>query len=157
MATEKTQQYLHFSFTQSGANAFVAEELLTGLLPANGYGMVVDFVEYDLDTADLDGAGEAVFGLEITKSAETGLLGLGDSDVLLAEGLKMFAVGTANASAAVQFPLRQDVDGELIVVSDVIHMGFDSTNLLSAANVVGRIGYRTVKMKEVDILRILQG
>ena len=157
MPAREQIQYLTFSLTQGNIDSFIGAEISTGLIPADGMALDLVSIEMDISSTTLAGVGKAYFDLELTKNPETQLLGLDDPDNLVSIASRLFTTSSAAGTGFMTFPLKKVITEELLVVSSTVNLGFDSLNFSNPLTVTGRIGYTTKKMKEVDILRILQG
>jgi len=160
MAT-KSVQFLSFTATQGAANGFIQATVATGVTPQVGYGLILLGWEWQLAPTSSVSAAATMFNLNVvmTKDTQTAILGETNTNVLSASGLLVFGPAAANVGLGlIQQPVAIDLQkyGQILAVTPNLYVSVDSTGLTSALTVEGRIFYESIKLSELEILRILQ-
>jgi len=150
-------QRLTFSIVQGSSNAFEAIELATGLLPENGRGIELVNVRFDFESSPIVLAGSTVdLLLQLTKSVQTAEVFESGNDLIAKWKRYQSATSVVAEGLILDLPVDIPIEKPILVVSPEINIAFDTGQLTAAQTVNGVIEYRSVKVPEVDILRILQ-
>jgi len=153
--TITVDRYLNFQLAQAALNGFIQADILTNILPKDGEALEIVQIELEL-TAGIAGniGADAYVNWSITRDTKTALASLNDDDCIYKDGFS--ADFTTSGMAVVQNRWVWTPPEGLVIVEPTIYAQLSSAGLVSMLLTMdGRIHYRTVKVSEVEILRIL--
>lgn len=146
-------RYLQIALTQGGADTFVQGSVDTGILPENGLAYKVNEIEISFSSSFAGLSADAVCRWSVTRDTKTGVAALSDPDVFLEDG---FAV-SLTTSGQILVPQKYRYPGlsgvYLVEPTVYAQLGSSGTGLTNVATM--RLYYETIKVSEIDILRIL--
>lgn len=160
---DAVQEFITFTATQGGADAFVQATVETGLLGTGDSEMVyqVDGVICNVDTAVLLAAVTAATKLDITvtRTSKTATPVLTDTDLIAKYSLNV-AAHASNVNGAVLLNdgvIYVPLVGAQLIAGANFYVQVDSTNLAAAVTVTGRAIVVAQKRTKSQILEILYG
>ena len=172
MAVPKTQAYrnvdavsefIPFTLTQGGADAFVQATIPTGLLGTGDSEMVytIEAVIFNMDSNPLMAALAASIDLDltITRASKAAIPPLTDND-LLAKFRYQSSNVALNVNGRTDYQNGQcdcPMVGANLIAGANIYIQMDSTNFAAAMTITGRMIVKTEKRKKSEILEILYG
>ncbi len=155
MAGQSVARFRNITLTQGGADAFVQAEEITGIDPSSGQGWLLKRLEVQFPLASglqgLSADSGVQFGL--TRDTKVAVSDLSDSDTIMTDGF-FNALTTSGELFVPDLFVYHFPDGVLVVEPSLFaHLDSSSTGLTLTANM--RLYYETVKLSEVEILRML--
>lgn len=162
--TPVDKQGRYFSIVPAtNTGTYTSTAISTGVTTDGGFGIRITDVEIGGPTGQtspivLSTTGDFSLKAQVTRDAQTAMLGFSDTRVLAYYNLNMSSIVTTSGSEIMQteWPQEMWLGGETLVVSPTIYFGLTSTGQ-GTVNVEVRMYYEMVKLSEIDILRILQG
>jgi len=149
------QQFVNIRTTQGGADAFVQTEEYTGISPADGLVWLIKRIEVSFTTAcGLQGiSADAEISFALSRETAVAVVEKNDSACLYKGGF----VNSLTTSGQIEVP-REFVyvpeDG-LVIVGPSLFAQLDSTATGLTLVADWRIFYNSVKISELEILRML--
>lgn len=149
-------QFLVIDATQGGADAFVEASVATEIIPADGLALLIENIEIVFAPASFSGlAADSEVFWSICRDTKLAVAEYSDPDCFLMDGFE-FALN-ASGSSVIQNRWTYTPKNGIPIVEPYIYVQFDSTGTGNAKQMYVRLEYSTVKMSEVEILRILNG
>lgn len=158
----ETLEYVDFTATQGGADAFVQATVATGLL-ARGESEIIYAVQgafFEVTPALLTAITAATdLNVSITRASKAASVPLSDND-LVAIHRAAWSSHAANVNGAIQIMnglIWMDIAGAPLIAGDNFYVQVDSTNFAAALTVTGRMIVQPQKRTKAQILEALYG
>lgn len=148
-------RYLSGTLTQSVADAYVELGIATGIVPADGYALQIERIEWcgkDTDTAWQVATAQRLM-LAISRDTKTAMPEFSDPDVLWKNVIE-FGVVTSGAFERERSKTIIPPEG-LFIVEPTVYVQMDSTSFGQVLDFDFRLYYSEVKLTEIEILRLL--
>jgi len=155
MANIQVARFRNITLTQGGADAFKEAEEITGLDPSSGQGWLLKRLEVLFpNAAGLQGlSADSAIEWSLTRDTKAAMSNLADSDVIYQAGI--FNALTTSGEIMVPGLFTYDFPDGVLVVEPSIYAQLDSAATGLTMSAYMRLYYETVKLSEVDILRML--
>jgi len=160
MAEDRFANIFTADLTMSGVGALTFSELNFGISLRDRIAIVIDQLFFFPTTGSLleftTVGDNLVFGISVSDQV-TDLADWGDRRILYSSKLERFDFGTAASGTHLITPIRVDFAPPLISLPNRIYFGLDATGLASAARMILRMHFRTVKItQDQQLIEILE-
>lgn len=143
------------TLTEGGADAFVQTTIDTELIPEDGVAWEITQIDFLISPDQLAAlAADSYIQLSITRDTKAAVASYNDVDCVMSEALA-FSLTTSGV-AAMECNRKYIPPAGTIFVEPTIYLQLDSNGTGAAMVVYVRLHYRTVKVTELEILRLLQ-
>lgn len=140
------------TLTQGSADAFVEGSISTGLQPADGFAFRILVVEILL-AQGLPINNNPRIEWSICRDSKLAVAGLDDEECMYSDAIENRLL--TSGAAQTRCLITHRPEGGLLVVEPTIWIQMDSNNTTLSNSADFRLHYDTVKLTEVEILRLL--